>query len=389
MSVPARRRAVVAMIGLALVAGACGQSTSAKSSTPAASSSGGSTTSPTGGLSSSSLGIAKANLRLYGSGPSSFPITQALTARPKPGTVFAYMQCSTPNCAQSAVIMNKAATELGVQLKVVPAGASASAVQQAMDSIVSLHPAAVLIPAGEPQEFSQQLATLAAKGIPVVSSGNLDTSRFPAIKANLGAASSYAQAGTLLADWTLTHSGDSPSVFYLTPEVSFSASIQAGFKSEMAKLCPTCQVRYVPVSLTTFGNTAPTSVVRDLQSHPSTRTAVFALASAAAGLPAALKVAGIKVSTVGFAPPSAELSYIKAGQLTAGLGLDSTMNNWAQVDAAARLVAGDPLPSYEQNGRILLDVLNSANISTLDIAMGYTAFPDINQRFAKLWATKR
>ena len=334
------------------------------------------------------MDTAKANLQQYTNGTTAFPITQSLSKRPPAGTVIAYLECDSPNCAQSAVNIKKAATELGVQLKVVPAGASSSAVQQAMDSIIALHPAAVLLSASEPKEYSQQMASLAASHTPVVSSGITDAGDFPAIKANLGAASSYVNAGSLLADWALVHSGNAPSVFYTTPELSFSPSVQSGYQSEMAKLCPQCKVRYVPISLTTIGSTAPAAIVSDLQSHPSTRTAVFASEAAASGLPAALRVAGIKVSTVGFAPIGAVLGYIKDGQITAGLGLDSTMNNWAQVDAAARLIAGDPLPSYEKNGHIILHMLDSSNIN-FNPSDGYAAFPDIAQQYGKLWGLGR
>ena len=182
-----------------------------------------------------------------------------------------------------------------------------------------------------------------------------------------------------------TRNGTAPSVFYTVPELSFSPFIQSGYQAEMRKVCPTCNVRYVQLSIATIGSTAPGKVTSDLQSHPDSKTAVFGSLEAAGGLPAALKVAGIKVDTVGFAPDPAVLGYIKAGDITAGLGYDTVTSMWVQVDEAARLITGQELTSAENADSNVMQMLEQKDI-TFDPSHGFTGYPDIKDRFAKLWS---
>jgi ribose transport system substrate-binding protein len=373
-----RKRQVLAIgiAAVALTATACTGSSSGKSSS----------TGQASGVSASALATAQADLAAHSTtSATAFPITQPLLRKPSAGTVMALLQCASPQCAHTAIVVKQAASVLGVKLRVVAAGASAQQLQQAMDSIIALKPSAVIFTAVEPADFRPQISQLQSMGIPAVSSGIEDAADFPAIKVNIGGPASYQLNGKLLADWTLVHSGSAPSVFYPTPELSFSAEVEIGYKNEMARLCPSCAVRYVNIPLADAGSTAPSLVVSDLQSHPATRTAVFASEEGAEGLPAALKVAGLSVTTVGFAPPAAILQDIKDGQVTAGLGLDSAYNNWAEVDAAARLIAKQPLPSAEKNGNIIVEMLGQKDI-TFNPTNGFTAFPNIAQLFGKIWS---
>jgi ribose transport system substrate-binding protein len=330
------------------------------------------------------LASAKENLAPYTGHPSPFPVTEPLAHQLPPGTTFAFLQCSTPVCAQFATTAQQAAAAVGAKLTVTRAGASAQALQQAMGSIVAAKPAAVLIPAADPVQYRDQMDQLAAAGIPVVTQGVVDGDEFAAIKGGELGKLAAGNAGKLLADWTVVRAGARPSVFYTVPELSFSAFILDGYQHEMTRLCPSCAVRVVKVPVGTIGNTAPSTIVADLRSHPETQVAVAGSEEAFEGLPSALDVAGITVTTTGFAPDTTVLGYIKNGQITGGLGYDNVTSTWVQVDEAARLVTGQPLTDREKNDQLVFQFLEKGDIA--DAARPYTGYPDVADRFAKLWS---
>ena len=107
------------------------------------------------------VAAAKAAVAQYSGKPTAFPADTPLKSKPT-GKTFAYFQCSTPVCALFTQILQPTQKLLGYKLSVVKAGASANEVQGAMNSIISLNPAGVLLPASDPNQFLQQIKQLAA-----------------------------------------------------------------------------------------------------------------------------------------------------------------------------------------------------------------------------------
>ena len=149
-------------------------------------------------------------------------------------------------------------------------------------------------------------------------------------------------------------------------------------------MCSSCKARHVDIPVGEIGKSAPSRVVSDLQAHPNTKVAVFATAEAGTGLPAALKAAQLKVKLIGFGPPPAILGYIKQGQWDAAVGVDGFTMIWAQVDALARMVAGEPLTAGQKQGLPPIQILTKRDI-TFDPTQGWKAYPDFAEHFAKLW----
>ena len=380
--------ALAVVLSLIPALSACGSSSSKAGNSgaaPTTSTAAGASSAAAGGITPAALAIATQDLAPYTGHPSAFPVDVPLAAKPAAGTKLAFLQCVTPICALLAQLAQGAAQTLGVPLTVTKAGASAQSLQDAMSSIIAQKPSAVLLPASDPVQFRDEMAQLDTQKIPVVSQGIVDTEQFPAIKGVILGSTAATLAGRLLADWVVTRNGDKPSVFYNTPELTFSGLIQSGYQTQMSKLCPSCQVRYVKLPVATIGSTAPSTVTSDLQSHPDTKTAVFGTEEAADGVPPALNVAGIKVDTVGFAPDPEVLGYIKAGSITAGLGYDTLTSTWVQLDEVARLLTRQNLTSAEKADENVMQILEQKDI-TFDPSHGYAGYPDTPKRFAALWA---
>jgi ribose transport system substrate-binding protein len=366
--------AALAVAGVAAAVAGCGGT------------SGSSSAQSKGGGSGVNLAAAKAAVAQYSGKPTAFPVDAPLKSKPT-GKTFAYFQCSTPVCALFTQILQPTQKLLGYKLSVVKAGASANEVQAAMNSIVSLNPAGVLLPASDPNQFLKQIKQLQQAKVPISANGILNPQNY-GIQADFINNSVDALAGKLMADWAVANSGGGEVAFYGVPELSVSAPIRDAFNAEMARVCSSCTVRHVDIPVASIGTDAPSRVVSDLQSHPNTKAIAFVTSEAGTGLPAALNAAGLKVKIVGGGPTPATLGYIKQGQWDAAIGVDFPTMLWAQVDALARLASRQPLTSGEKLGLPPIQILTKSDI-TFDPTKGWVAYPDFAQRFAKLWGAAR
>lgn len=326
---------------------------------------------------------ARSALAPYTGHPSPFPATEKLAKRPAPGSKFVFMQCSAPVCALFAQLMTAPAQALGVGFQPINSGSSATSTQAAAASALSQKPQAVLIGASNPQLYGDYLHKLAAGGAVVAGGGTVGGTPY-GVQEAVGGEHSVGTAGQLLADWVTVNRGPSARVaFFGVPELTFSAGLQAGFADTLKQHCPSCSADYRPLSVTTFGTTAPSQVVSYLQSHPKTDTVVFASMEGATGLAAALRNAHLSPTTLGFAPTPSNLQDISSGGLTAGLALDFNVQVWMQFNLAARLLAGQQTPA--SNLSVDLQFLTKGDLAGRDVSRGWSGYPDVAQRFAALW----
>lgn len=372
-----RLRTAVAMIFVATAVAACGSS--ANSGSAGASNAGSQSSHSKAGVAA-----AKADLRPYMGKPSAFPVGAPLVKRPAAGGKLMYLQCSAVTCAEAAKLVRGGAQALGLTYQAVDAGASTTQETAAMNTIIAAKPMIVILPGINAQPLCSQIKQLVDAGVGVGTVGMVGVSKC-GVKTEINGGASAELAGRLMADWVLATKGaDANVVFYYTPELSFSPYAQSGFKKQFTKLCASCTIRFVDLSLTSYGSSAPSTVVSDLQSHRQTNTAVFVSLEAAIGLPAALKTAGLNVSTIGWGAQPANLQDIKAGSLTAGIGVDIPTMFWTAIDGAARTVTHQPLTAAEKSGIPPTEVLERRDV-TFDPAKGFAPYPDFAQRFARLW----
>ena len=274
---------------------------------------------------------------------------------------------------------------LGLKFQAVDAGASVTQETSAMNSIIALKPAVVVLPGVNASPLCSQIKQLVASGAAVGTFGMVGVSQC-GVKAAINGEYSAELAGRLMADWVVATKGvKTNAAFYYTPELSFSPYVQRAFKTQLTKLCASCAVRDVDLPVATLGSTAPSMVVADLQRNPNTNVALFASDEAAIGLPAALRTANLTgVSTIGWGPTPVNLQDIKSGGETAAIGVDIPTMIWTTVDAAARIATKKPLTAGEQLGVPPSEILERQNI-TFNPAGGFLAYPDFAQRFMKLW----
>jgi ribose transport system substrate-binding protein len=365
--------ALIACLALAFGLAACGSSTSSSSGTGTGTSGGGAV----------DTAAAQAAIQPYLGKPSPFPVTEALKQVPK-GETIAFSDCGTPICGLFWQILQPAAQTMGVKLKHYKAGAAASTVSSTFDSILADKPSALIV-AGTPVDlWKNKLPAFKAAKIPVVTTGILGTKPL-GIQAAQAAEDSSQLGGKLLADYVAAKFGANSKVaFYDVPELTFTGLTGTAFENELKKVCSSCSTRIVHIPIATFGNTAPSRLVSDLQANPDTNVAVFGTDEIQAGFPAARQAASIKVKTLGNTPNPQGLEYVKEGKTDAVLGVDLPVLTWVLLDQAARQIAGQALSGDEAKGLPVLQFLTKPDI-TFDTAKGWTGYPDFAQRFAKLW----
>jgi ribose transport system substrate-binding protein len=279
-----------ALWAVALV-GALGLSACSSSSSTSASSSASPTAAP------ADVATAKAAVAAYIGQPSAFPIDTPLTKKPT-GKRIAYLDCGTPICGLFFVLAAPPMKALGMTLTSIKAGLAADTVQAAFDAVVQGKYDGVFVPAIPPALWKRGLQQLQAAHIPVVTSGVAGADPAAVPVQQVGTIMDN-HTGQLLADQVIAEHGDQTNVvLYYTPELDFTNLIQQAFVKEMTKLCPNCKARVAKIPVTTFGTTAPSLVVNDLQANPATKTAIFGIGEQTPGLPAAMKTAGLSLETI-------------------------------------------------------------------------------------------
>jgi ribose transport system substrate-binding protein len=253
--------------------------------------------------------------------------------------------------------------------------------------VVASHPDAVIIAAIEPELYKKQLQELQQDEIPIVTTGVTKAEEF-GIESPQYAIAQTVQVGKLLADYVAAEVGpDAQAVFYQIPELPFSKVMEDAVEEELEAVCSQCSMRSTPISAATVANTAPSTIVSDLQANPETEVALFAAGEEEIGLPATMKAAGVNVKTIGATPTPTNLQYLKEGKETAALALDLPVLSWTLLDQAAREIVGQKLSGPEAEGLTVIQFLTQDDI-TFDPAKGWTGYPDFAERFAKLWGVE-
>jgi ribose transport system substrate-binding protein len=284
--------------------------------------------------------------------------------------------------------VDNASKLIGFDTARIDAGLQAETVKDAFDTVTAQGVDAVIDPA-LPNPLAQSgLEALNSKGIPAVGIGvvNGDRKLLPAI---VGSEVALSRLAEVTASYMVaTYGNDLNTVFYTVPELELTSVMYDAFEKKVKELCPDCKVRSADIPVAALGTTASTVVTDDLQAHPDTKQATFSTGEEAIGLPAAMKSAGIDVDTIAAGPGPDSFQQIKDGEMKAGIGYDLTYAGWAAVDSAARLALGQEPSKGVKDDVIPMQILTADSVTDDMIKMGWSAYPDIADRFAKIWGVK-
>jgi ribose transport system substrate-binding protein len=377
---------IVGVLPLALAACGGGDSSTSGSTGETEATGSETTKSETGGSGGADIAAAKKVIAPYIGKPSPFPVTEKLKEVPT-GAKIAYMNCGAPVCAIFYEGMSAAAKTMGVEVVNIKAGTAANTVASAFDTAVTGDFQAVVVTAIPIELWSKQLKELQANEVPVITTGVTGTEPY-GVESPQVAEPMDAFMGELMANYAIAEFSPSTNyVYYNVPELPFSDLIEEKVKEVLSENCPECTLRTAKVPAAQLGNTAPNTVVSDLQANPDTEVAILSTEEIGIGLAPALRTAGIEVKTIGQTPTPPNLEALKKGEQTSALGVDIAVLSWTLLDQAAREIIGQPLSGSEAEGISVVQFLTPEDI-TFDPAKGWTGYPEFPEKFAGLWGVK-
>ena len=372
--------AAVAALGVA----ACGSNDSSTTSTSSATTAGSAATSTTGGA-SGAVSAAKADFEKY-TRPQSQPAVPALPSKPKSGLTLSIVTCGLPVCATTSKAQQASAQKLGWKVKYVTFDLTPEAYKAAIAQVVQDPPDLLAITALLPDSaIASQLAGLKKAGTQIIETvpAGADPKPEGPVKGVVASDPQFAQSGELMGSAVVADAGGpAKTVLVLDPALAGSLhAVTDGFSKVVTGAKGS--VDQLKVSTAETGKAMPNQIVSYLQAHPDTHYVALSLADYAAGVPQALKSAGLsdKVKIISRAPQASTLADIKSGAQWASVGEENTAAGWRANDLLARLEAGvDPGDLRDAAG--WHQIFTADNTTNTSAAPQATDFEDV---FLKAW----
>ena len=320
--------------GVLLAAAGCGSSDSGTD--PGSTGSGGET--------SAAVAAAKASFEKYVAEQPAIEIP-ALPAKPASGKEITIQTCPLQVCAQETQPAAEAAKLLGWKVKTVSAPLTAEGYQSTIDQIVADPTEFVANTPILPNSFiTDKLSALQKGGSKIVqmTPAGTDPSSDGPIQAVVNGIPELSKSGELMGDAVIADSdGSADTLFVWDPQ---GAATLGSVKDGYTKVVEGAggKIDVMDVATADIGKAIPGQVVSYLQAHPKVNYVAFILSDYAAGVPQALKAAGLsdQVKIVSRAPSPATLEDIKSGVQWASVGEENASTGWRVIDLFARMDAG-------------------------------------------------
>jgi len=332
--------------------------------------------------SASAVETARTSIEAIVENPTPFTVTEELESLPT-GARVAIIDCGTPICALMANISQEPVELLGMSATVIQTGHTADSIAAAFDTIIADGYDGVMVTGVQFPLWERQFEQLRDAGVAVATTGIIGLP--DDFDAALSAEVWNEHAGSWLADWVVSQGEPAASsVIYRTPELGFTSDIVTAYEQRVAELCDQCAVRVVDLPIATLATTGAQTIVDDLTANPGTSIAVLSIGEQATGLPAAMSVAGIDIPVTMYGAAPAQLTDIVNGDLHSSLTLDSRALVWTLIDTLARQIVGQNVSAGAAGDELITQIVTADNLSG-DMSMGWSGYPDMTERFKKLW----
>jgi ribose transport system substrate-binding protein len=300
----------------------------------------------------SAVGIpaAKAAIAKLMKRPTSIGITTPIK-KPIPKNITVdFLVCPITDCTILEPVDKAAVSALGWKARFINDGLTPQALDDAMSLAVSQHPAGIFVGGFPRSEMNAQIAAAKAAGVPVIDSFVADSPGNGITAVVVGTPMTLI-GGAHIADWVLAQKGKAANTLLLTSTTFPDVVVrQDGFTRQYHKLCPSCKITVLNLPATTFGTTAPASIMAELRRDPSINYIAAMEPDAMIGLPQAMTSAGLQTPIVsGYVDPTG-ISYLRDHtQLKALIEHGSALAVWESVDALARHLVGQSVRPDEGN----------------------------------------
>ncbi len=291
---------------------------------------------------------AQANLNKYKAVPTFVAPGPAFDAKAKAGgkTIFVIPASSQiPFVSTIANNITRIAKMANVKTKVWQNQGQPSQWVQGMNAAIAQKANAIVLLAGnDPAGLQPQIKAAKAKGIPTIVAHLYDEKQPSA--PNVGGLVNipYNVAGRLIADQAIVDTGGKANALVVTiNQVKSTVPMVAGIKSEFAKYCSGCKLKYTDVTIADIATKIQPNVQAALTADPGINYVICLYDSAEAPFAgAAIRAAGrtgkVKISTFNGTPEM--LKEVGKGLITMDVGENLEWIGYAIVDQSMRIMGG-------------------------------------------------
>lgn len=288
---------------------------------------------------------ARATVAEFGKQPTAIPNDEPIDKPIPEGKDIVFLSCGTSTCNLEADIIKEATDKLGWNLKSIANDGTPEQVKAGWSQILREKPDGVIYTATPVAAFKAELDKAAKMGIEVVACCTTDVPDGEKLDFVIGTPEQSKRPGALMANYIIDKSdGKGNAVFVNLSAFEIIQSIKEGFDGAMEENCPACSSDELDIPITALGKDVPDRIVSFLRANPETKYVALSVDGAlGAGLPAALKAAGLNdITVVGEGPDETTLQYISSGQQEATVTFPYYEEMFSMVDALARRFAGVP-----------------------------------------------
>jgi hypothetical protein len=300
--------------------------------------------------------------------PTSIPQKMGLASLPPSGKRVVFLSQPAVQNSQVGQAFTDAAQAFGWTVSDVSYNeADPATLDAALTTALALHPLFVAMSGTEPTLISQSVrsAYIAAK-VPIdVDGSDPCTVTAPVIGCTDGGKVAYL-GGIWFANWFVAAShGKGKAIQESSPGYPILDTFNQGFARQVAKICPNCAVKTVPVTLQEIGSGSVTQVMTSTaRSNLGYKYLVFNDGGFADGIASDLAGAGLKGYTVGgYSLDTVGAQALKQGGDGAWVAVSTQWHGYALADAAARYFTHSSGTALDQT-TVPRQLLVKSNIGT-------------------------
>jgi ribose transport system substrate-binding protein len=324
----------------------------------------------TGAALAAGAGGAETNIAKYRAAPKFIAPGPAFDAKGKAGgkTIFVIPSSSQiPFVSTIADNMKRIGALAGVKTTIWQNQGQPSQWVQGMNAAIAQKANAIILLAGnDPASLQPQIKAAKAKGIPTIVAHLYDDNQKSA--PNVGGLVNipYNLAGQLIADQAIVDTKGKANALVVTiNQVKSTVPMVAGIKSQFAKFCKGCKLKFTDVTIADVATKIQPNVQSALTGDPSINYVIALYDSAEAPFAsAAIRAAGrtgkVKIATFNGTPEI--MKEVKKGDIiTSDVGENLEWIGYAIVDQSMRIMGG---LAPVKNARVPVRVFDSTNIAS-------------------------
>lgn len=334
-----------------------------------------------GGVNEKGLAEATALVKKYSTRPTAIPNVEPITKPIPRGKTVTFLSCGTSTCNLEAEIIKQATDALGWKLTTIANDGTPEKVKAGWAQILREKPDGVLYTATDRAIFNDELIAASKMGIEVAACCTTDPED-SALDYVIGSPEQATVVGNLMAAWVIDDSkGTADSVYIDLSAFKILGTVREGYNKTMDDLCPACKYAQLDLPITSLGKDVPDRIVSYLRAHPKTKYVSFSTDGISAGVPAAIRAAGLKdIKLSGEGPDETTLQSIASGEREGTVTFPYYEEMFSMVDALARLFAGVPL---EKDVKIPVWYVTADTMP--DSNKIFPVVADVKEQYFKLW----